>query len=320
MTNKFYDEIVGHDFQKELLFSSLNSGKLHHAYLFSGRDGLGKTFFAIQTIKTAFSLKNNREAEKVNNNHPDVMFIKPTEKNILIDQVKEVNNFLQFAPLSAPFKFIVIDQADKMNLSAQNAILKILEEPPDFAIFFLITSAVRKLLPTILSRVVEVKFFPLNDEEMELFYKKKNIEKPDLAYVFSGYPAYFINDEENHLGEKAENWYETIMELMANDLNRSNYFVTHIDKIEKEDFFLFLKIFYEILIDIVKIIDGNQKIKWKKLLKYEKIIINRWNTEELFYLVNKINRLEKLIPYNINIKLYFESVFAELISKRGDYV
>lgn len=91
---------------------------------------------------------------KVKQNSPDFFTISPVKTSVFIDQIRELKNHIFQKPLSLPYKFIVIEQANKMTPQAQNALLKILEEPPTQAIIILQAVDKLQLLPTILSRVV----------------------------------------------------------------------------------------------------------------------------------------------------------------------
>lgn len=153
-----------------LLRNSLERERLSHAYLFTGPKGVGKEttaqafLFHVLCIEKVLSPCGNcLGCKKLTKNvHPDVYKIVPEKKEITINQIREINNFLKYRPLEGKFKIILIKNAEKMNLEASNALLKSLEEPPSYAIFILITENFTQLLPTIVSRSQMVRFRPLS--------------------------------------------------------------------------------------------------------------------------------------------------------------
>lgn len=133
---------------------AVKSNTLSHAYLFSGPEEVGKKDFA----KEFFKLVNNRNSE----NDPDFRLVSPRledgESKIYIEDMRDFKSFLSFKPYYGPYKFAVVDSADRLTVEASNAILKSLEEPPAHSIIILISSRPKIILPTILSRCEEIRF------------------------------------------------------------------------------------------------------------------------------------------------------------------
>lgn len=150
--------LIGHDEQLKQLHTAASSGRLAHAYLFSGLDGIGKKLSALQFTKELFG--GDTRVEK--NTHPDLFMISAEKKDITIEQVREMQAKVQLHPLEAKYKIVIIDDAEKMNQASANSLLKTLEEPPSATHFFLITSREELLLPTIISRCQRVAFSPLS--------------------------------------------------------------------------------------------------------------------------------------------------------------
>ena len=96
-------------------------------------------------------------------NHPDIIYVKHEKPNtISIDEIREqLINDVMIKPYSSPYKIYIIDEAQKLTLQAQNALLKILEEPPDYGVFLILSTNAERLLPTIRSRCVELRLSPL---------------------------------------------------------------------------------------------------------------------------------------------------------------
>ena len=168
--NVAFSEILGQKTAKRFLKQVMASGKIPHAYLFTGIPGIGKT-----TTAMAFAMALNcREPvdfegcgqcpscrQFKGKNFPDFISILPEGQNIRIDQIKELNRKLGFAPVSGGYRVCVIHQADAMNDESANSFLKTLEEPPPGNILILRVTESLDLLPTIVSRCQQVPFQPL---------------------------------------------------------------------------------------------------------------------------------------------------------------
>jgi len=201
------NSIFGHEKQKALLLSFLQKERLPHAFLFSGQSGIGKKKIALEFIKHILCEKGSgcdtcRACIKIERQtHPDLLLIGPQEKkaddspdfleaeekssltarsNIprsLIagdkdGKVRGINQEVLAYPYEGSTRAILIDDADRMRKDAADALLKTLEEPPPYNIFFLITSSEREIPLTIRSRCVRVSFAPLQREHIEEYFRK----------------------------------------------------------------------------------------------------------------------------------------------------
>jgi DNA polymerase III subunit delta' len=171
-----FDQILGQESAVAILRSALRNGRLAHAYLFLGPEGVGKRLTAL-TLAKAMNCKSPPRAgdaceqcpscAKVNSaNHADVILLEPEGEVLKIDQVRELQKRLHYRPLEGGRRACIVDSADSLNEAASNAMLKTLEEPPAETHLFLITSRPHKLLPTILSRCQWVKFKPLSGDHI----------------------------------------------------------------------------------------------------------------------------------------------------------
>lgn len=174
--------IVSHKNQWQFLIKSAELGRLAHALLFYGQEHLGKKTLAVEFAKFFVS----GDIEK--GTHPDFIFIEPEGKEIQIAQIRNLIKKLSFKPYSADFKIAVIDNAHSMTQEAQNCFLKFLEEPKDKTFLILVTAYPFLLLPTILSRVQKIRFFPTKDFEVkdkkEFISDLIKISESDLSFRF----------------------------------------------------------------------------------------------------------------------------------------
>lgn len=162
----------------ERLVRLLSGKPLPPASLFAGPEGVGKKTLAL-CLATRVCCLQPRSGEAcgrcsacqqaASGSHPDIRLLKPEKGQIRIAATRELSLEIQFRPFSAPQRFFLIDEADRMNEAAANSLLKTLEEPPDCARIVLVSSRPQLLLPTIRSRCQPFNFRPLNREEVAAF-------------------------------------------------------------------------------------------------------------------------------------------------------
>jgi len=161
--------LIGHQKQWQFLKKSAKSGKISHAYLFSGPEHLGKKKIALEFVKLINRWQGPAEGGRVVGGwSPDLILIAPQQGGeIQISQIKELIQKLSLKSYSAPFKCAILDKAHLMNQEAQNCFLKTLEEPKGKTLLILITESPEMLFPTIRSRCEIIKFFPVKAAEIE---------------------------------------------------------------------------------------------------------------------------------------------------------
>ena len=170
-----FNEIIGHEKQKQMFLAVLKRERLPHAFLFTGQEGIGKKKTAKEFAKHILCEKHNncgvcRPCIKIERDiHPDVLIIE-NEDIIGIEQSRTIGREVYEYPYEGDKRIILIDRADAMTHEATNALLKTLEEPPPFNIFFLITSSERYVPLTIRSRCARVGFSPLPRERLQQYF------------------------------------------------------------------------------------------------------------------------------------------------------
>ncbi|MDC0247084.1 AAA family ATPase [OCS116 cluster bacterium] len=178
---------IGNNNIERFMFNSIHSNKLHHAYLLSGVKGLGKATFAYRCAKYILSdsfkknmnIDNSEKTTKLieSDSHPDFIVLKKDNENekslIEIDQVRNCINFFNHTPILGGYKICIIDSLDEMNINSKNALLKLLEEPPQKSLFFIISHNKDSIMPTIKSRCLNLQFRKFSNDEIESFIKTK---------------------------------------------------------------------------------------------------------------------------------------------------
>lgn len=186
-----YEQIIGHQRQKDILRRAVSSDRLAHAYLFEGPEGVGKRLMSLALVRAIFCEKQNgcgdcAPCRKVDhNNHPDLHLYEPDGKQIKIEQIRELQRELSFRPLEARKKVCLIDQAEKMNPSAANALLKTLEEPTDNTLIILLSSRPESLLVTVRSRCQRLPFSRLPQKNIEDALQNHRDLDPRSAHVLA---------------------------------------------------------------------------------------------------------------------------------------
>ena len=169
-----FSDVVGQEHITETLKKELAEGKTVHAYLFTGTRGTGKTSCAKILAKAANCLNNNNgdpclECESClsikDGENTDIVEIDAASNNS-VDSIRELRDLISFAPSSSKYRVYIIDEVHMLTISAFNALLKTLEEPPQHVIFILATTEVHKLPATILSRCQRFDFRRIDNEKI----------------------------------------------------------------------------------------------------------------------------------------------------------
>ena len=156
----------------EQLMRSAQAGRIVHALLFTGPRGTGKKSMAEIFARAVLCAGEDKPCDAcpackkcLSGNHPDVHFVAPEKNSIKVDQIRDLTDALSLKSYEGGKKIAIIDRADTMNESAQNALLKTLENPTGDTLFFLLTDAPGVLLPTIVSRCLQVRFSTLDVQD-----------------------------------------------------------------------------------------------------------------------------------------------------------
>lgn len=209
---------LGHGDTEKLLLSLYNSGKFPHSIALSGIKGIGKATLAYRFAKfllqeqdhqadalfggealaaTSFDIPENSDVfQKVaSGGHPDLLKVERAydevkdirKASLLVEDIRKIPQFMQSTAAMGGWRICVIDDADTMNISAQNALLKILEEPPQKSLLILVAHRMGNFLPTIKSRLRVFQCNPLNESDFNTLLDKSEINSSDknLIYILS---------------------------------------------------------------------------------------------------------------------------------------
>lgn len=208
-----FSDILGNEMIKEYFERTLANGQISHAYILTGEVGMGRKTLAKTFAMTLLCEQNRQDHDPdqislfdslegideedssvkepcgqchsciqfQTDNHPDVIYVSHAKEGIGVDDIREqINGTVQVKPYSSPYKIYIVDEAEKMTVQAQNALLKTLEEPPSYVVILLLTTRADSFLPTILSRCITLKLKPLYDEVIrDYLMERLHVQKSD---------------------------------------------------------------------------------------------------------------------------------------------
>ncbi|RKD26626.1 DNA polymerase III, delta prime subunit [Caminicella sporogenes DSM 14501] len=321
-----FNDIIGHDNIIKFLKTAITNNKLAHAYVFDGIDGVGKMLTAKEFAK-AINCKNNlNDACEIcsscikinNNNHPDINIIVPDGNSIKNRQIEEFQNEILLKPYESEKKIFIIQNAETMTVSAQNRLLKILEEPPEYGIIILITENIYNLLPTIKSRCQIIKFHRIPKKYIENFLENNyNIEKIDskLLAGFSdgsiGRAVELCISEE--FKDRRETTIEVIDEIVRGDkLKLLDYVKFFEDNKEYIDQILdFFSIWFRDMLLLLETNEDSYVLNIDKI-NYLKIHGSIVEYEKIPKAIEIIEETRKNIKANVNFGLCIEMLLLNL--------
>ncbi|MBR1865297.1 MAG: DNA polymerase III subunit delta [Lachnospiraceae bacterium] len=171
-----FGDIIGHEDIVRHFKSSMELGKVSHAYILNGEKGSGKRTLATVVAKMlqcesgqpdpCGTCKSCLQVES--GNQPDIIWVQHEKPNVVsVDEIRtQILNDIDLKPYSSKYKIYIVPDAQLMNPQAQNALLKTLEEPPEYAVLMLLTNNIDTFLPTVLSRCIVLNFKPVEPLSM----------------------------------------------------------------------------------------------------------------------------------------------------------
>ena len=198
---KSFDLVYGQDTIVKTLKNVIKNNKLSHAYLFTGPRGTGKTSCAKLFAKAINCLNNMATGDACNecenclsfnnNSNPDIIEIDAASNNG-VDEIREIRNKVNLVPAMSKYKVYIIDEVHMLSIGAFNALLKTLEEPPEYIIFILATTEPQKLPTTVISRCQRFDFKSISKESMKKCLKNI-IEKENINIESSALDEIILN-------------------------------------------------------------------------------------------------------------------------------
>ena len=178
---QIFDDLIGQEVVAETIINSIKANKVPNAYLFTGIRGIGKTTIARIVAKSLNCLNGTENLCKenfcenceaiANSNHIDVLEMDAASKTG-VDDVRDLIEFSRYGPTSSKFKIFIIDEVHMLSKQAFNALLKTLEEPPEYLKFIFATTEIKKIPITVVSRCQRFDLSRIKSSELFEFIKK----------------------------------------------------------------------------------------------------------------------------------------------------
>lgn len=243
--------LIGHDRLISNFKKLVNSDKLSHAYLFFGEPQVGKFLFAQNLANFLENQVFNSPSSFLN----ETLFIVPNEASAIgIDIVRSIKHFLYQKPLNAQRRVVIVGDAENLTDEAQNALLKILEEPPVQSLLIFIAADYEKLFPAVISRLQKIYFPRVSSAQIEKFlmsqYKIDWEKARKIAADSFGRPGRAVDLLENKNLEKAKKNVKEFQRLHTLEAKRKFIKQTFISKEDKFDDKLMDKFFEFLIIEL----------------------------------------------------------------------
>ena len=317
-----FHDIIGHDDIIRHLKNAIETGKVSHSYIFTGEPGSGKKLLA-GTFAAALQCESGESEpcmtcdsckKVIGKNHPDIITVTHEKPgSISIDEVRDqVVRDVDIKPYCSPYKIYIIPDAEMMTVQAQNAILKTIEEPPEYAVIMLLTENAEALLPTIRSRCVMMKLRNIKDQLVKK-YLMEQMEIPDykadVCVAFAqgnmGKAIMLATSEYfNEIKEEVVHLLRNIDEMNVSELmDAVKKCMTY--KMEINDYLDMIAIWYRDVL-IYKATKNVDRVVFSDQLRYIKARASKSSYEGIENILNAIEKAKARLKANVNFELTME--------------
>lgn len=318
-----FADIVGQEQLREHLENAVRTGKVSHAYIINGERNAGKEFIA-KTFAMAVQCENRQDAEPcgechsckqaLSGNHPDIIFITHEKPGTIgVDDIRrQINGDVAIKPYSGSKKIYIVSEGEKMTVQAQNALLKTLEEPPEYAVILILTDNVNTLLPTILSRCVVLNMKPVRDAQIKE-YLMENMGIPDykadICVAFArgnvGKARLLANSEEfDKVKEEAITLLKYIGEMELHEIVAAIKKINEY-KFDVNDYMDILSIWYRDVLLFKATHDVNHLIFREEIQSIRKVA-DKSTYEGIERIIDALEKSKQRLNANVNFELTME--------------
>lgn len=317
-----FKDVVGHRDIIQYIQDAVEQNKVSHAYILNGQRGSGKKMLA-KLFAMALQCESGKSepcgmcrscVQANHGNQPDIITVKHEKPaSISVDDVREqINGDIMIKPYSSPYKVYIVPEADLMTPQAQNAILKTIEEPPEYAVIFLLTENADSLLPTIRSRCVMLKLRNIKDKLVKK-YLIEQLQIPDyqaeLCAAFAqgniGRATMLATSEYfNEIKEEAIQLMKYIDEMELHEIVSAIKAINKY-KLQIEDYLDIITIWYRdiLLYKATKDVGG---LVFSDQLKFIKAKASKSSYEGIERILESIEKAKARLKANVNFDLLME--------------
>ncbi len=311
-----YGYEILHEDILDRLIKNIRRGISQHAYIFEGERGAG-SFCAGRLFANALVCEKKEVAPcgtcsscllAKAGNHPDISIITPQKdkKNIIVEQVRELLKDASKKPYENAKKVYIIAYGDEMNEQAQNAFLKLLEEPPEYAVFIILAENTESLLPTVRSRCEIIKFPPVSQDKIKEILKTSypDIKNVDFLARYSHgniEKAKKLADDEEFMPLRSGAC-EILTKLLSGNILES-YDVAEFVELNKEDAETILRLWVDFLRDIMLIQNSGEKYTINTDYKDKLInIANKADEKTIIIAIEEIKKAQEMVKRYVNLR------------------
>ena len=315
-----FTDIVGQEQLKEHLQNAIAMNKVSHAYIINGERNAGKEFIA-RVFAMALQCEK-KEAEPcgechsckqaLSNNQPDIIYISHEKPNTIgVEDIRaQINNDIVIKPYSSPRKIYIVNEGEKM--TPQNALLKTLEEPPEYAVIVILTTNVEALLPTVLSRCVVLNMKPVSDALVKK-YLMEQLGVPDykanICVAFArgniGKAKLLASSEEfEKVKDEAISLVKNINDMEIHEIVKAIKKISEY-KFDVNDYLDILMAWYRDVLFFKATKDVNSLV-FKEEIQQIMRVSDRSTYEGIETIVNALQSAKKRLEANVNFDLTME--------------
>lgn len=322
-----FKDIIGQEPIKEYLQNAISMNKVSHAYIINGERSAGKEFIA-HIFAKALQCENLQKKgdflepcgechsckQAESNNQPDIITITHEKPNTIgVEDIRtQLNNDVGIKPYSSKYKVYIMNEGEKMTPQAQNALLKTLEEPPEYTVILILTTNVQSLLPTILSRCVVLNMKPVKDDLVRQFLMETMQipdYKADICVAFArgniGKARILASSEDfDKIKEEAITLLKYIDEMEINEIVAAIKKIGEY-KLDVNDYLDIISIWYRDVLLFKATNDANHLI-FREEIQYIKKCALKSDYEGLETIINALEKAKSRLNANVNFDLTME--------------
>ena len=317
-----FTDIIGQEQLKEHLQNAISMNKVSHAYIINGERSSGKEFIAKVFAAALQCEKGGTEPcgechsckQALSGNQPDIIFVSHDKPNTIgVEDIRmQINNDIAIKPYSSPRKVYIMNEGEKMTVQAQNALLKTLEEPPEYAVILILTANVDSLLPTVLSRCVVLNMKPVSDQKVKKFLMEElgiPDYKANICVAFArgniGKAKMLATSEEfEKVKEEAVTLVKYINDMEISEVVKAIKKISEY-KFDVTDYLDILSVWYRDVLLFKATKDANSLI-FRDELQYIRKVADRSTYEGIEIIVKALQQAKRRLEANVNFDLTME--------------
>nr|WP_076780026.1 DNA polymerase III subunit delta' [Lachnoclostridium phocaeense] len=317
-----FKDVVGHKDIINYIRNAVTENKVSHAYILNGERGSGKKMLANLFATTLLCEEQGPDPcnachschQAESGNHPDIIRVTHEKPNtISVDDIRrQVNEDIQIKPYQGPYKIYIIAEADLMTVQAQNALLKTIEEPPAYAVIFLLTENAEALLPTITSRCVMLKLRNIKDTLIRK-YLMETMHVPDYkadmctAFAQGNMGRAIMLASSDHFNEIREEAVQLLKYINEMDISEVTKAIKKIGtyKLEINDYLDIIMIWYRDVL-LYKATKDMDKVVFKDQISYIQERAKKSSYEGIELILESLEKAKTRLKANVNFDLVME--------------